>query len=162
MIRAAALACVLALAGCAPAQVRPRFSSVEFELVGRLAARYQDESFTGNLTWKHAREADEMLISTPLGQGVARIARQGDVVALSTAEPREYRSNDVEELTERVLGFRIPVAGLADWVQGRPSPELESRGWKIEYQERDAQQRPMRMRMTYTGVELRFAVTQWK
>ena len=161
-MRVAALACVLALAACAPAPIKPQFSTVEFELLGRLAARYQEESFTGNVTWKHAGDADEMLISTPLGQGVARIARQGDAVVLATAEPREYRSNDVEELTERVLGFRIPVAGLAEWVQGRPSPELERRGWKIEYQERDAQQRPIRMRMTYPGIELRLAITAWK
>ena len=41
-----------------------------------------------------------------------------------------------------MLGFRLPIDGLADWVQGKPSPALESRGWKVEYQEYDAQRRP--------------------
>jgi outer membrane lipoprotein LolB len=103
-----------------------------------------------------------MLISTPTGQGIAQIVREGEAVLLKTAEPREYRSNDAEDLTERVLGFRVPLVGLADWVQGRPSPELEKRGWKIEYQERDEQRRPTRLRITYPGVELRLAVTQWR
>ncbi len=101
------------------------------------------------------------LISTPLGQGVARIQRQGGAVVLTTAERRVYRAADTETLTERVLGFRLPLTGLADWVRGRPSPDLEGRGWKIEYQEYDAERRPIRMRVTYPGVELRLAVSQW-
>ena len=61
-----------------------------------------------------------------------------------------------------MLGFRVPLVGLADWVQGRPSPELEERGWKIEYQERDerAPARPA-CALTYQGIELRLAVSQW-
>ena len=55
----------------------------------------------------------------------------------------------------------MPLIGLADAVQGRPSPDLESRGWKIEIQERDAQGRPARLRATYQGIDLRLAVTQW-
>lgn len=175
MRRLAAAAAVL-LAACAPAEIRPQFTAVDFELAGRLAARYQSESFTGNVTWKHARDADEMLISTPLGQGVARIARQGDVVVLATAEPREYRASDVESLTEQVLGFRLPLTGLADWVRARPSTDapaqadyapdgtlrsLEQRGWRIEFQEYDGA-RPVRMRLLYPGIELRLAITQWK
>lgn len=170
----------LLLAGCAPAEIRPTFEAVEFELAGRLAARYQSEAFTGNVTWKHAREADEMLISTPLGQGVARIARQGDAIVLATAEPREYRSTDAELITERVLGFRVPLAGLADWVRARPSAQvpgaapaqaeyspdgklktLAQQGWKIEYQAYDGA-RPTLLRLVYPGIELRLAISAWK
>ena len=38
---------------------------------------------------------------------------------------------------------------------------LEQRGWKVEYQEY-AGERPSRMRLTYQGIELRLAITQWK
>lgn len=161
-MRGAWVAVAALAAGCAQVEVRPPTGPLEFELAARIAARYGAESFTGNVAWRHAREGDEMLISTPFGQGVARIVRQGDAVVLTTAEGREYRANDPEEITERALGFRLPLVGLADWAQGRPSPELESRGWKIEYQDYDAQRRPARMRLTYQGVELRLAVTQWK
>ena len=147
-MKPAALALVLALAGCAPAEIRPTFQTVEFDIAGRLGARTRSESFTGNLTWKHASDADELVISTPLGQGVARIARQGAAIVLATAEPREYRATDAELITERVLGFRVPLAGLADWVRGRPSPEL-------------AERRPVLLRITYPGIELRLAITQW-
>jgi outer membrane lipoprotein LolB len=166
-----------ALLLCACAQVELRApASVDFDLAGRIAARYGSEAFTGNVNWRHARGGDEMLISTPLGQGVARIVREGDAVQLTTAEGKEYRAPDSESLTERVLGFRLPLEGLADWIQGRASPDtpvrlekapdgklraLEQRGWKVEYQEYEGQ-RPSRMRLTYQGIELRLAITQWK
>jgi outer membrane lipoprotein LolB len=160
-MRAVALLFAAFLAACAHVEIRPPDGPLEFDLAGRIAARYGSESFTGNIAWRHAKSGDELLISTPTGQGVAQIVRQGDAVLLKTAEPREYRDHDAEALTERVLGFRLPILGMADWVQGRPSPALESRGWKIEYQDYDAQRRPTRMRLTYQGIELRLAISQW-
>ncbi|HXM83860.1 MAG TPA: lipoprotein insertase outer membrane protein LolB [Burkholderiales bacterium] len=166
---------LIALAGCAQLETRPT-EKVEFDLAGRIAARFGDESFTGNIAWRHAGDLDEMLLTSPLGAGVARIVREGDKVILTTAEPREYRAEDAESLTEQVLGFRLPLGGLADWVRGRPSPEsaaraehspdgrllsLEQRGWKIVYQDY-AGALPSRLRLVYPGIELRLAITQWK
>lgn len=161
MTRGVALLFAALLAACAAPEIKPPAGPLDFDLAGRIAARYGNEAFTGNISWRHARGGDELLISTPTGQGVAQILRQGEAVLLKTAQGREYRAADSESLTERVLGFRLPIEGLADWVRGRPAPELERRGWKVEYQERDSQQRPTRMRLTYPGIELRFAISQW-
>ena len=150
------------LGACASLELQPDLRQPEFDLSGRLAASARDESFSGNVRWRHAAQADEMLISSPLGQGVARLVRQGDTVVLTTADRREYRAADAELLTERVLGFRLPVAGLAEWVRGRPSPALEARGWTIEYLAYDEQRRPTLMRVRYPGVDLRFAVSEWR
>jgi len=163
------------LAACAQLQTAPSDKTV-FELSARLAARYGAESFSGNLAWRHAERNDEMLITTPFGQGVARIVREGDTVILTTAEPKEYRASDAESLTEEVLGFRLPLAGLADWVRARPSDDapfkneksadgrlqrLEQSGWRIEYMEYEGD-RPSRMRLLYPGIELRLAISAWK
>jgi outer membrane lipoprotein LolB len=153
---------VLLLGACAQVEVKPPAGPLEFDLSGRIAARYRDDAFSGLLTWRHAADGDEMLISTPMGQGVARIVRQGEAVVLTTAEGREFSDRDGEALTERVLGFRLPLAGLADWVRGRPAPALEERGWKVEYQERDIENRPTRLRLTYPGVELRLVIASWE
>ena len=174
--RRALLYAMLLLAGaCAQLETRTP-ADVAFDLNGRLAARYGNEAFTGNIAWRHAPSADEMLITSALGAGVARIVRQGGNVVLTTAEPREYRAADAEALTEEVLGFRVPLAGLADWVQGRPSTEspasadyapdgrlreLRQRGWNVEYLEYEGA-RPSRMRLSYPGIELRLAISEWK
>jgi len=152
----------LLMAGCAQVEIRPPQGALDFELLGRIAARYGQESVTGNVSWRHARAGDDMQINTPFGQGVARIVRDGEAVQLTTADGKQHRANDVEDLTERVLGFRVPLVGLADVVQGRSSSDLEDRGWKFEIQERDPQGRPARLRATYQGIDLRLAVTQWK
>jgi outer membrane lipoprotein LolB len=168
------LAALLAGA-CAQLQTKAP-QDVEFDLSGRLAARYGNEAFTGNIAWRHAKSADEMLITSSLGAGVARIVRDGDSVVLTTAEPREYRARDAETLTEEVLGFRLPLAGLADWVRGRPSDQaaakthydeqgrlrlLEERGWKVDYQEYEGKL-PSRLRLTYPDIELRLAISKWE
>ena len=166
---------LVALAACAQLEIKAP-QDVEFDLSGRLAARYGAEAFTGNLAWRHAPSSDEVLITSALGAGVARIVREGNSVVLTTAEPREYRASDAEALTQEVLGFRLPLAGLADWVRGRPSDRnaakaeygsdgrlrsLEERGWKVDYLEYEGAL-PSRMRLAYQDIELRLAVSQWK
>src|SRR5207302_1656288 len=76
--RAITVAALLA-AACAHVELKPP-ATVEFELLGRIAARYAKDAFTGNLQWRHAGAGDEMLVTTPMGQGVARIVREGDGV----------------------------------------------------------------------------------
>ena len=175
-VAATAAAAALLAAACAHVELKPP-AEVEFDLLGRIAARYAKDAFTGNVQWRHAASGDEMLITTPMGQGVARIVRQGDAVQLTTADGHEYRAPDAESLTERTLGFRLPLEGLADWVQGRPTPaaparevkasdgklhSLDQRGWHIEYLAYGEDERPSLMRLNYEGIELRLAITSWK
>jgi outer membrane lipoprotein LolB len=168
------LSVLLLLGACAQLQTEVP-QDVQFDLSSRLAVRYGSEAFSGNLAWRHAGSSDEMLITSSLGAGVARLVRDGDSTVLTTAEPREYRGRDPEALTQEVLGFRLPVAGLADWVRGRASAgdakarygddgrlrSLEQAGWTIEYLEYQ-DSLPSRLRLVYPGIELRLAISQWK
>jgi len=175
-----AVAATLALAGCASGYLL-QMQAPEFELSGRFAVQYGKEAASGNLDWRHGADDDELLLSSPLGQGLARIVRTGPAVVLTTSDGRELRAADAESLTEQALGFRLPLAGLADWVRGRPAPqppptsrrdgaggrlaELEQSGWKIaylEYDETGPSPRPSRLRLTYPGLELRVAISAWK
>ena len=176
---AARLSCAAAiaflLAACAAPQFRESAGNVVFELTGRIAVKYRDEAASGNVAWRHSGDADEMLITSPLGGGIGRIVRTKDLVTLTTSEGHDVSARDAEALTEQVLGFRIPLAGLADWVRGRAGPgeavahkdaegrlaELEQSGWKIEYLAW-SEGLPQRMRLTYPGVELRLAISEWK
>jgi outer membrane lipoprotein LolB len=175
--RVPAFAAALLVAACAEMQFQRPDAEAEFELSGRIAVRFKDESSTGNFAWRHGAGNDEVMITSPLGQGVARIVRDGNAVTLTDAEGREHRAEDTEALTEQTLGFRLPLAGLSDWVRARPGPgpsevrkdgegriaELEQSGWKIEYQEWGTDGRlPARMKLTYPGLELRLAIAQWK
>ncbi len=171
------VAVVAALLGAACAEL-PQASDAgfEFELSGRFAARYRDEAASGLLSWRHQAGRDDLLLSSPFGQGLARISRDGETVTLVAGDDKRYSAADAETLTEQVLGFRLPLRGLADWVRARPATDapakaeyaqdgrllsLEQHGWRIEYSNYEGA-RPTRLKLSYPGLELRLAINEWK
>jgi len=175
--RVLALAAALFVSACAGMQMSLPAADLQFELAGRIAVRFRDEATTGNIAWRHGRLGDELLITTSLGQGVARIVRTGGSVVLTAPDGQEHRAVDAESLTEQVLGFRLPLDGLADWVQARPGAgefearrgangrlaELKQSGWTIEYLDwREDGLLPSRLTLVYPGIELRLAIAEWK
>ena len=176
-IRALAFLAAFASAGCAELRPLGAQEALDFELSGRIATRFKEEAASGNVAWRHSADADEMLITSPVGSSIARVVRNGNEVVLTTAEPRDYRATDAEALTEQVLGFRLPLAGLTDWVRARAMSDspaavfrgpdgrlasLEQNGWRVEYQEFRADGLPVRLKLTYPGIELRLAIHEWK
>ena len=174
----AGAALLLVSACAAPGFLLPA-ADAEFELAGRIAVSYRDDAGSGNIAWRHAPSSDEMLLTTPLGQGVARLVRAQGAIVLTTQDGREFRAADAESLTEQVLGFRVPIVDLADWVRGRaarepaPAPlrerrdaagrlvELEQAGWRVEYLAYEGAL-PSRLRLNFPGVELRLAISEWR
>jgi len=179
--RVFAVAALAALAACAELPRPPDGERYEFELSGRIAVKFRDEASSGNLAWRHRAADDDLLITSSLGQGIAHLVRDGDNFILTTSDAREYRSADSESLTEEVLGYRLPIAGLADWVRARPyrdgpapRAQYDYRGrliamqqgeWRIEYfayQDESAAALPSRIRLVYPGLEMRLAISSWR
>jgi outer membrane lipoprotein LolB len=120
----------------------------EFRLQGRVAVRNGEQQFSGGLNWRRAAGRDVLLLSTPLGQGVAEVRRQPDGVELIDAEGRRHQAADAESLLRRVTGMQLPIEGLSAWVSGAPRAgtafsaakdeqgrlgSLEQDGWHIEF-----------------------------
>jgi len=145
-----------------------------FELSGRVAVRNAKDTGSAKIFWRHSSDADEMLITSPVGQGIAHISREGLLYRLVTSDGKEYRAPDAESLTEEALGWRLPLSGLSDWVQGRASPdrpsgvsdrpgeglEVRQDGWRILYEE-FREERPFRMRLSREDIEIRLIVDEW-
>jgi len=121
---------ILLLGACASFE-RPH--SVELTRSGRFALTAawgegdaaRRESSSGRFTL-HAGNGRQILdLASPLGTTVARVELDASGATLTTPSSggmQEVRSADAESLTQDVLGFRLPVGGLADWIQGRPAP----------------------------------------
>ena len=171
VVAAAALA-----AACATFPPEPSAPG-SFSIVGRVAVRYGADAANGRVTWRHSVLADDLLISTPLGQGIAEITRRDGVYTLVTSQEQRYTATDPERLTEQALGWALPLAGLPDWLQGRPQPgaaaepryegerlaELRQLGWTIEYSDYEESGRlPRRMRLTRGDLDIRLVIDQWQ
>jgi outer membrane lipoprotein LolB len=166
--------CVALLAACATA---PAPTGASFELTGRVAVRAAQDAVSGGLSWRHGPDFDDLMISTPLGQGVVEITRRGDRYTLLTADARRISATDPDSLTEQALGWSLPLAGLPDWVQGRPYPreKAETRyaqdgrlqlirqlGWTIAYLDYDERTGlPSRIRLVRDSVDIRLTIDSW-
>ena len=173
MVRSAlCVAAAAVLGGCAALPEQGAAPAGGFELSGRVAVRHTKDSGSARIFWRHSDDADEMVITSPVGQGIARITREGERYRLVTGDKKEFRASDAETLTEQALGWRLPLSGLSDWVQGRASAstgatgeagegkELRQDGWKVAYEEyRDG--RPFRMKLSREDIEIRLVVDQW-
>ncbi|WP_296751903.1 lipoprotein insertase outer membrane protein LolB [Thiobacillus sp.] len=175
----AALLLMLA-AGCAsvppsvPAVALPHAS---WTLQGRIGVQAGEQSLSGNIRWQHRAEADEVLLISPLGQGVARIVRNAEGVTLEAPNRSPRRAPDAESLTREALGYALPVAGLAWWVQARPDPgrsfeathdgagrivQLKQDGWVIDYLQYAADARPRKLVVAREGLEIRLVADNWQ
>jgi outer membrane lipoprotein LolB len=127
---------------------------------------------------KHSKLIDEVLLLSPLGQVIARILRDHEGGRLTTSEQQEFYASDVESLTEDILGWRIPLAGLKYWALGTHSPltiamkdldengrvvAIRQDGWIISYLSYTAmqsaqKQRPRVLTLNHETLKIRLVV----
>lgn len=180
----AALVLALTLAGCAsvppvvPVESREALSD-NWTMQGRLGIRTDEQSLSGQIRWQHHADLDDVLLTSPLGQGVARIVRDAMGVTLEVPNQAVRRAPDAESLTREVLGYGLPVSGLSWWVQARPVPgrafevtrdtygrftQLKQDGWVIDYLQYsdDAPLRPRKLVVARSGLEIRLVTDTWQ
>lgn len=147
-----------------------------FALVGRFSLRHQDKNYSGRLTWHHSGADNELLLSSPFGQGIAQITTSDHGARLTTSDGKVYAAADSESLTREVLGYPLPLVQLTDWVRGRSgaaAAEVDGQGrplslrheaWRIDYgyDSDDAQALPSRVFAERAdGIELRLRIDEW-
>lgn len=176
--------CVFLMSACAIAPPSPvggtpaRATLDAFSLEGRFSLRNEDKNYAGRLSWKHQGESDEVLLSSPLGQGLAEIVSNPQGARLTASDGKVYTAVDAETLTRDVLGYPLPLAQLSDWVrgqargaedssideQGRPL-SLRVATWRIEYgyENEDPAAPPNRLfaERLGGGLELRLRIDEW-
>lgn len=191
------LCLVLALSGCAGPEIKSGAISTivmqptddaknsisdPFMFIGRLSVNAKHQKFSGGVRWRHTDLDDEIYLYSPLGQVVTEIYRNQSGVRLVTSEPAAYQAQSVENLTETVLGWQLPLAGLQFWVRGVHFPgsvaeiDMNARqqivairqdGWRINYlkyhsnSEVDATL-PKLIEFNRTDVKMKLVIDQWQ
>ena len=174
----------LLLGGCAsvprvPPVVEAPVISANWTLQGRIGVHSGEQNLSGHIQWQHREDRDELLMTSPLGQGVAHIVRNGEGVMLEVPNQPARHARDVDTLTREALGYVLPVTGLTWWVQARPAPgrafearrdasgrlvQLRQDGWVIDYLQyaADAPARPRKLVVAREGLEIRLVTDSWK
>ena len=151
-----------------------------FAIEGRLSARRGNDAVAVSFTWTHASPRDEIVITTPLGGAVAELSGDASTrrVEVRTADGRVDAASDWATLTERTIGFPLPVAGLAYWARGAARADaphaaeidaagrvglLRQDGCEVVYvYADDLGRRPAQLRLACHDVELRIVIDRWR
>lgn len=160
-----ALMLALSLAGCATVSgVMPRPAAHEiqqFSFVGRLAVRQGETRHHVNVDWRHDKLRDEILLTTPLGQGVAELVRDAGGARLTLADKRSFAANDWSALSQRVFGFPLPLGASARWLLGDIAA---TEGWRVTVIERETEQAdalPTVIELERDDIAVRLKIDEW-
>ncbi|WP_020202660.1 lipoprotein insertase outer membrane protein LolB [Cupriavidus sp. WS] len=177
--RRLALLCLTAplwLAACASITPTRQFDTGEAaqarDLKGRFAASYvrygRDEGVQGSFQWHEQGRNVRLDLISPLGQTLAVVTSTPSGATLDLPNQPPRNAPEVDTLLEEALGFSLPVAGMRDWLYGRPAPgsparatrddsgrlaTLAQNGWTVRYvawQDAAAQQ-PRRIDLARDG-----------
>lgn len=145
-----------------------------FSFDGRLSVRRGETSHHANIAWRHTPDADEILLTTPLGQGVAELTRDVRGARLVGADRQVFEAPDWEALSARLFGFELPLSGLPRWVLGDvPSAGRDGNGrpvgarvagWDIRYLDHESDAPgalPVLIEFRRDDIELRLKVDEW-
>jgi outer membrane lipoprotein LolB len=150
-----------------------------FELKGRLGVQADGKGYSASLIWQHNAEQDDIRIYSPLGGQLARIQKTADGIRLEDAQGQVSVGKDAESLTQTLLGWRLPLTGLADWALGRPANSamasltwdeaghtlsLNEADWAIAYQQYQASPDaflPHKLSLKNARVQLKLIVEKW-
>jgi outer membrane lipoprotein LolB len=150
---------------------------------GRMSVHYKDlasgkeDASSGRFVWTTDGDALELSLLDPLGQTVALIRSDSRKSSIVFRDGRTVEGATPEALTERTLGWTVPLSGLRDWLDGRPGPgspvvrlddgRIRQDDWTIRFVRDDgaaADALPKRIDLAYPGppaaIELRLVVDQ--
>ena len=137
--------CAAAFAGAAllasscasvPTSPVPDLSEVpkSFEVTGRLSIRTPERSDIAKLRWTRRDGADDWVISSPIGNDVARLESGPRGTRLERAGQPPMSATNFQELTENILGVPLDPDRMAAWLHGK-SLQDSAGEWRVSVDE---------------------------
>jgi len=158
------------------------FTHVAFS--GRIAVRQNESSDSGKIEWQGNTTEQHVELLSPLGNTVATLDHSAQRVQLIMADHQEFSAADPQQLTQKILGYALPLDGLPWWVVGQAAPAdaplmgsavmarnekselltLTQAGWRIEYgawRNVGGQQLPGSLQLQRGPLTIRLIIDRW-
>lgn len=116
---------------------------------GRTLIQQGKEGWNAGVSWQQNKDNFKIRLSGPFAQGAVELTGDSQQVEMVTSEGDRYTAETPEQLLEEVLGWRLPVSALRDWVRGLPFQDesvtlrevdndgklvaLNQAGWQVEF-----------------------------
>ena len=122
---------------------------------GRFAASWTEAassprtgSASGRFGLTEAGDRVALEVFSPFGQTVARAQAGPQGATLEAADGQRHEAESPEALTEAVLGWRIPVRQLPDWLGCTHPDRIVDAGWLVSVEARE-DGRPSRLTLRW-------------
>lgn len=178
MNKAAALTMALALGACGifdgPKEAMPWRAGTEtqdsFYAEGRLAVKIEEKGSYAPFEWLVTMEKQEVNVKSPLGNTVGVLCQ--DALGVIAAGNNEvYEDDDAEQLSQRLLGFDLPLDKLHYWANGQWLPNkphhidssgrLQQLGWVVERSATVGEDKPRLLVLTRPDLTLRLVFDEF-
>ena len=165
------------LAACQTAPIKPTVwqagsrDALNFNASGRLAVKQNDKGSYANFDWDSNGKMQQLSVNTPLGNTVGELCQDSRGVVAIASNGETYQAATASELSERLMGFAIPVESLDLWAHGYYADNqphtvdeqgrLLQAGWKIERQV-DAEGHPRLLVLDNQQLSIRLAFNDYQ
>lgn len=103
-----------------------------FQISGRAMLRHQQRLDHFRFDWSHDPRRDELMITSPFGQGLAQIVSTETRAELRWPEGRTEQAANLPTLASQLFGQPIPLGELSEWLRGaRAQRSGQIDGWQI-------------------------------
>jgi len=158
-----------------------RATITTFDIEGRISVRQGDKHHTAHLDWHHEPAHDRLLLTTPLGQGMAELTRDHRGAHLQLSDRRIFEAVDMETLAQRLFDIDLPLSLMPRWIVGQVAPAIEPNqddrlgrpqwrqidGWRLTYMDYEspaAHALPVLMEMQQLAddIDVRLKIDRWQ
>jgi len=105
-----------------------------WKIKGRSVITQGSEGWNVGLKWQENTGRYQIKLEGPFAQGGARLDGDKKLVTLTLNDGQQHSATTPEELITKIIGWKLPVSALRDWVRGIPYSEKSSE--LMEFNER--------------------------
>ncbi|MFT2110040.1 lipoprotein insertase outer membrane protein LolB [Marinomonas sp. 2405UD68-3] len=152
----------------------------QWETVGRVGIRTEEDALSGNFNWLHNQSTFDLSIIGPFGQGATHLKQIENGNIELKYQDVTVEGTSAHALLNEHFGWQFPVNQVTYWIRGLPSPnshyeifnrfnsdrpeEIIQDGWTVTYKEYstiDTLELPSKLQASKPPFRVNLIITQW-